>query len=238
MGDVEKNELKPHLRKCWVIPPEHNGEFVAAMEDVLEVYKRPRNPDYPLVCMDEQPTQLLKETRIPLPTEPGSVAKYDYEYERNGTAANFMFTAPLENWRRVSVRERKTKIDWAEEIRELVDVDFPNAKRIVLVQDNLNTHTPGSLYEAFAPEEARRILEKLEIHYTPKHGSWLNMAEIELSVFTRQCLDRRMPDLPTLRSEARAWYRNRNGAGKYVNWQFTTTDARIKLKRLYPVIHI
>lgn len=236
MGNSEKNELKPHLRKCWVIPPEQDGEFVAAMEDVLEVYKRPRDPDYPLVCMDEQPTQLLKETRLELPTKPGSVAKYDYEYERNGTAANFMFTAPLENWRRLSVRERKAKVDWAEEIQQLTNVNFPNAKKIVLVMDNLNTHTPGALYEAFPPEEARRILEKLEIHYTPKHGSWLNMAEIELSVFTRQCLDRRMPDLATLRLESAAWTDDRNGSGKGVDWHFTTFDARVKLKRLYPVI--
>jgi hypothetical protein len=235
MEDAEKNELKPHLRKCWVIPPEQDGEFVAAMEDVLEVYKRPRNPERPLVCMDEQPAQLVKETRTPVPAGPGEAAKHDYEYERNGTAANFMFTAPLENWRRVSVRERKTKRDWAEEIRQLVDTDFPGAAKIVLVMDNLNTHTPGALYEAFAPDEARRILERLEIHYTPKHGSWLNMAEIELSVFTRQCLDRRMPDLATLRSEAAAWNASRNDEGKGVDWQFTTSDARVKLKRLYPV---
>ena len=204
------------------------------MEDVLEVYKRPRDPLRPVVCMDEQPTQLIRETRIPLPVKPGEPAKYDYEYERGGTAVNFMFTAPLEDWRRVSVRERKTKKDWAEEIRELVDVDFPEAETIVLVMDNLNTHTPGALYEAFAPEEARRILERLEIHYTPKHGSWLNMAEIELSVFTRQCLDRRIPDLGTLRSEAAVWYRSRNASSKRVDWQFTTETARVKLKRLYP----
>lgn len=219
-----------------MIPPEKDGEFVAAMEDVLEVYKRPRDPLRPLVCMDEQPTQLLKETRVPLPAAPGEPEKFDYEYERNGTAANFMFTAPLENWRRVSVRERKTRIDWAEEIRQLVDADFPEAEKIVLVLDNLNTHSAGSLYEAFAPEEARRILERLEIHYTPKHGSWLDMAEIELSVFTRQCLSRRMPDLLTLRSEAAAWNAKRNESGASVDWHFTTAEARVKLKRLYPVI--
>lgn len=209
---------------------------MAAMEDVLEVYTRPHDPRHPVVCMDEQPTQLLKETRIPLPVEPGQPARFDYEYERNGTAANFMFTAPLESRRRVSVRERKTKRDWAEEIRTLVDVDFPNAEKIVLVQDNLNTHTPGALYERFAPEEARRILERLEFHYTPKHGSRLNIAEIELSVFTRQCLGRRMPDLETLRSEAASWSNQRNGSGKAVDWQFKTSKARVKLKRLYPVI--
>lgn len=218
-----------------MIPPEKNGEFVAAMENVLEVYARPFDPKRPLVCMDEQPTQLIKETRIPLPAEPGEPEKFDYEYERNGTATNFMFTAPLEDWRKVNVRQRKTKIDWAEELRELVDVDFPDAEKIVLVMDNLNTHSPGALYEAFPPEEARRILSRLEIHYTPKHGSWLNIAEIELSVFTRQCLARRIPDLATLRSEAAAWACARNAAVKRVDWQFTTSDARVKLKRLYPV---
>lgn len=219
-----------------MIPPENNGAFVAAMEDVLEVYKRPHDPKRPLVCMDEQPTQLIKETRVPLAAEPGKPERYECEYERNGTAVNFMFTAPLENWRRVSVRERRTKCDWAEEIRELVDRDFPDAEKIVLVMDNLNTHTPGALYERFAPEEARRILDRLEIHYTPKHGSWLNMAEIELSVFTRQCLDRRIPDLMTLQAEAVSWSTGRNGSGKGVDWHFTTSSARVKLKRLYPVI--
>lgn len=206
------------------------------MEDVLEVYKRRRRKDYPLVCMDEQPTQLFKETRSPLPPKPGKYARVDYEYERNGTAVNFMFSAPLEEWRRVSVRERRTRIDWADEIRKLVDEDFPEARKIVLVMDNLNTHTAGSLYEAFAPKEARRIFNKLEIHYTPKHGSWLNMAEIELSVFTKQCLTRRIPTIGTLRSEAKAWNQNRNNTNKGIDWQFTTKKARIKLKRLYPQI--
>jgi hypothetical protein len=217
-----------------VIPPEANGEFVAAMEDVLEVYLRPYDPKRPAVCMDEQPTQLVKEARVPLPAEPGSIEKYDVEYIRNGTATNFMFTEPLGDWRKVSVREQKTKRDWAEEIRELVDTDFPEAEKIVLVMDNLNTHTPGALYEAFSPAEARRILERLEIHHTPNHGSWLNIAEIELSVLTKQCLDRRMPDVATLRSEAAAWSRDRNAAEKRVQWQFTTEKARVKLKRLYP----
>ena len=165
-ADSEKNELKPHLRKCWVIPPEANGEFVAAMEDVLEVYKRPYDPKRPVVCMDEQPTQLVKETRIPLPAEPGSIEKYDFEYDRNGPANNFMFSEPLGDWRKVTVREQKTKRDWAEEIRDLVDPDFPEAEKIVLVMDNLNTHTPGALYETFPPAEARRILDRLEIHHT------------------------------------------------------------------------
>jgi len=204
------------------------------MEDVLEVYKRPYDPKRPVICMDEQPTQLLKQTRMPLPVKPGKPARFDYEYERNGTAVNFMFTEPLGDWRKVNVRERKTKRDWAEEIRELIDVDFPKAEYIVLVMDNLNTHTPGALYETFSPPEARRILKRLEIHYTPKHGSWLNVAEIELSVFTQQCLDRRLPDLAALRQEATAWYCARNAAKKRVDWQLTTDKARVKLKRLYP----
>ena len=217
-----------------MIPPDANGEFVAAMEDILEVYKRPYDPKRPVVCMDEQPTQLIKETRIPLPAEPGRPARFDYEYERNGTANNFLFTEPLGDWRKVNVRDRKTKRDWAEEIKELLDVDYPDAEAVVLVIDNLNTHTPGALYEAFTPQEAWRLLDRLEIHYTPKHGSWLNIAEIELSVFTRQCLDRRIPDQAMLRREAAAWSHKRNTAEKRVDWQFTTENARVKLKRLYP----
>jgi len=160
--------LKPHLRKCWGISPEANGEFVAAMEDVLEVYKRPYAPKRPVICMDEQPTQLIKETRIPLPAEPGRPECFDYEYERNGTASNFMFTGPLGDWRKVNVRERKTKRDWAEEVEELLDEDYGDAETVVLVMDNLNTHTPGALYKAFAPAEARRLLDRQEIHYTPQ----------------------------------------------------------------------
>jgi DDE superfamily endonuclease len=221
-----------------VIPPEQNGEFVACMEDVLEVYRRAYDADYPVVCMDEQPTQLFKETRVPLPMKPGQPEKYDHEYERNGTANHFMFTEPLGGWRRVSVRERKTKQDWAQEIKELLDKDYPAAKRVVLVCDNLNTHGLGSLYETFPPEEAWRLAQRLDIHYTPKHGSWLNVAEIELSVLTKQCLDRRIPDVPTLRRETAAWADRRNAAQTGVDWQFTTSDARIKLKRLYPQIQL
>lgn len=206
------------------------------MEDVLEVYKRPYDPDYPVVCMDEQPTQLIKETRRIIEAAPGRVERVDYEYERNGTANNFMFNEPLGSWRKVNVRERKTMIDWAHEIKELLDEDYPEVKKVVLVMDNLNTHKPASLYEAFEPREARRLTERLEIHFTPKHGSWLNVAECELSVFTKQCLDRRIPDIETLRNEAREWYRERNQRQKGVNWRFTTNDARIKLKRLYPQI--
>lgn len=217
-----------------MIPPKQNADFVAAMEDVLEVYKRPYDPQVPVVCMDEQPTQLVKETRQVIPMESGRPERVDYEYERRGTANNFLFVEPLGGWRQVRVRERKTKRDWAWEIRRLLDDDYARASKVVVVCDNLNTHRPGSLYEAFAPAEARRLLERLEIHYTPKHGSWLNIAESELSVFTRQCLDRRMPDVETLRSEAEAWGARRNSRQRKVDWHFTTQDARIKLKRLYP----
>jgi hypothetical protein len=221
-----------------VIPPQQNAEFVAHMEEVLEIYKKPYQSAIPVICMDEQPTQLIKETRTKMPVEPGQPERVDYEYERNGTATNFMFTEPLGGWRKVSVRPQKTALDWAQEIKELLDQDYPQAEKVVLVCDNLNTHKIASFYEAFAPEEALRLARRLEIHYTPKHGSWLNVAEIELSVFTKQCLDRRIPDMTTLQQEAKAWYRNRNAKQKTVDWQFTTEDARIKLKRLYPQIHV
>lgn len=208
------------------------------MEDVLEVYRRPLNPQFPVVCMDEQPTQLIQETREVIPARPGMPERVDYEYERNGTATNFMFTEPLAGWRKVNVRERKTKIDWAEEIKELLDVDYPDVEKVVLVCDNLNTHKLASLYEAFEPREARRLVERLEVHFTPKHGSWLNIAETELSVFTRQCLARRMPDIQTLKTNAIAWYRERNTQQKTVDWQFKTENARIKLKCLYPEIRM
>jgi len=208
------------------------------MEDVLEIYKRPYTRKVPVVCMDEQPTQLIKETRRKIAVEPGQVERVDYEYERNGTAANFMFTEPLGCWRKVDVRERKTSVDWAYEIKALLNEDYPEAEKVVLVCDNLNTHKVASLYEAFEPKQARQLAERLEIHYTPKHGSWLNVAEIELSVFTRQCLDRRIPDRVKLQQEAQAWYRKRNDGQKAVDWQFTTEDARVKLKRLYPQIQL
>lgn len=219
-----------------MIPPEHNAAFVANMEDVLEVYRRPYDPHRPVVCLDEQPVQLVGETRTSLPAEPGQAQRYDYQYERLGTAAVFMATEPLAGWRKVNVRDTKTALDLAYEIRELLDVDYPHAEKVVLVWDNLNTHAPASLYKAFAPEEARRLLERLEIHYTPKHGSWLDIAEIELSVFTRQCLDRRIDDIDTLRREAKAWAERRNTEQTGVDWQFTSEDARTKLKRLYPEI--
>jgi len=233
---AEKNELQPHRKEQWVIPPEQNAEFVAAMEDVLEVYQRPRDAQRPVVCLDEQSKQLIRETRTPIPAVPGRSERVDYEYERNGTANLFMLFAPLEGWRHVQVTGRRTKLDFAEVIRQLVDVHFPHADKIVLVMDNLNTHKPASLYEAFPPAEARRLVEKLEIHYTPKHGSWLDMAETELSILTKQCLDRRIPDAPTLVREVAAWEAQRNAAQSTIDWQFTTDKARTKLKRLYPSI--
>jgi hypothetical protein len=219
-----------------VIPPQHNADFGAAMDDVLEVYHRPYDPKRPVVCLDEQSKQLVKETRTPIRAKPDRPRREDYEYERNGTANIFMLFEPLAGWRHVSVTQRRTKIDFAHLIRELVDELDPVAETIVLVMDNLNTHKVASLYEAFDPAEARRLINKLEIHYTPKHGSWLNMAEIELSVLTRQCLDRRIPDQATLTSEINAWQQQRNQAEATIDWQFTTEDARIRLKQLYPSI--
>jgi transposase len=204
------------------------------MEDVLEVYTRPYDPLRPQVCMDETSKQLLRETRRSLPMEPSQPERADYEYERGGVANVFMFMEPLAGRRWVDITERRTKTDWAHQIKELVDARCPQAERIVLVMDNLNTHTPASLYEAFDPSEAQRLAGKLEIHYTPKHGSWLNMAEIELSVLSRQCLNRRVPDFETLYAEAHAWQERRDEKGVRIDWRFTTDDARIKLKRLYP----
>lgn len=208
------------------------------MEDVLEVYHRPHDPKRPLVCFDEGSKQLTKETRLPLPSRPGDVAKYDYEYERNGTANLFMFFAPLEAWRHVKMTDRRTMIDFAHCMRDLVDLHFSDAEKIVLVMDNLNTHKFASLYEAFEPSEARRIIEKLELHHTPKHGSWLNMAEIELSSLQRQCLKARIPDQDTLSDNLSAWEKHRNTTEAKVTWRFTTEDARIKLHSLYPSIDV
>ena len=226
------------MKDEWCIPPQENAEFVCAMEDVLEIYHQPYDPKCPLVCFDEGSRQQTKETRKPLPTRPGDVAKYDYEYERNGTSNLFVFFAPLEAWRHVKVTDRRTMIDFAECMRDLVDIHFPEADKIVLVMDNLNTHKFASLYEAFPPDEARRIIEKLEIHYTPKHGSWLNMAEIELSVLHRQCLKARIPNRASLIKKVTAWEKARNSSEATVHWRFTTQDARIKLHKLYPSINI
>lgn len=204
------------------------------MEDVLALYHESYDPLYPMVCFDETSKQLIKETRLPLPAEPGQVQRYDYEYERNGVRNLFLFLEPLAGWRNVKVTQRRTKKDWACCMKQLVDEFYPDALRIRVVLDNLNTHNPAALYEMFEPAEARRLLDKLEFHYTPKHGSWLNMAEIEFSVLTRQCLDRRIPDATTLCLEVDAWETERNTKATKVNWRFTTEDARIKLKRLYP----
>jgi hypothetical protein len=204
------------------------------MEDVLSVYTQPYDAEHVLVCMDETTKQHVAEVRRPLRQAPGRPYRYDSEYRRNGVSNLFMFLAPLESWRHVEVTDRRTKADWAQVVKQLVDDHFPQAKKIILVMDNLNTHCPSSLYEAFNPAEAKRILDKLEIHYTPKHGSWLNMAEIELSVLGRQCLSRRIPDQHSLRQEVLAWEKVRNEKRATVDWRFTTQDARIKLKRLYP----
>ena len=206
------------------------------MEDVLEVYQRPYGDNEVLVCLDETSSQHVKETRTPRAARPGSAGAYDYEYERAGVSHLFMLFAPLEGWRRVEVTERRTQVDWARVVKKLVDEDYADKDRIVLVMDNLNTHRVSSLYEAFEASEARRIAERLEIHHTPKHGSWLNMAEIELSVLARQCLDRRLPDRDVLRREVDAWQKRRNQDTVRVDWRFTTADARLKLKSLYPSI--
>ncbi len=204
------------------------------MEEVLDVYTRPYDPRRPQVCLDETSRQVLAETRPPLPPAPDRLARHDPEYRRAGVVNLFLVSEPLRGWRQVSVSERRTRLDWAHCIQELVDVHYPDAETIVLVMDQLNTHSPASLYEAFAPAEAKRLVDKLEIHYTPKHGSWLNMAEIELSILQRQCLDRRLGDRTTVEREVAAWVRERNEGSQPINWRFTTEDARIKLKRLYP----
>jgi len=223
------------LKKCWCIPPEHNAAFVANMEDVLDVYQREYDENCPVICMDEKPYQLLDESRNPIPMKPGKVLRFDNEYIRKGTCSIFMFSEPLKGWRNVSVSERRTKKDWAVQVAELLEVHYPDAAKVCFVMDNLNTHTISSLYEAFPPEKARALARRMEIHYTPKHGSWLNMAEIELSAMTSQCLGRRFPDMESLATELNAWNVTRNQAVINVNWHFRTVDARIKLNRLYPV---
>jgi len=206
------------------------------MEDVLAVYTRPRDPDRPLVCLDETSKQLIAETRTPAPMAPGSPQRFDYEYERRGVANLFMMFAPLEGWRCVKVTDRHTAVEYAQVLKDLADIHFADAKSITLVQDNLNTHVKASLYQAFPPAEARRLVERFEWHYTPKHGSWLDMAESELSVLSTQCLDRRIADKQTLIEEVAAWESSRNHKHAKSDWQFTAADARVKLKRLYPVI--
>lgn len=206
------------------------------MEDVLDLYEEPSNPKRPKVCFDETPKQLVAETRTPLPAAPGQLARYDYEYQRQGTRNLFLFLDPDAGWRHVAITERRTKIDFARQMKWLVDEGYPDAEIIRVILDNLNTHKAASLYEAYAPAEARRILKRLEFHYTPKHGSWLNMAEIELSVFSRECWDRRIGDANTLASETQVLEDERNAAHATVTWRFTSRDARVKLQRLYPSI--
>lgn len=222
------------MKKEWCIPPEKDAEFVCAMEHVLDVYAWPYDSGEPVLNMDETTKQLTREVIEPKPGRAGRPARYDTLYKRNGVGVVFMFFEPLRGWRRVSVTEGKTRLDWAHEIKRLLDVDYPQARTVHLVLDNLNTHNGASLYEAFTPHEAHRLLSRLTFHYTPKHGSWLNMAEIELSVLSRQCLCRRIPDIEELQHEAAAWQGERNQKGATANWRFKTKDARIKLRKLYP----
>ena len=234
-ADASKNEVKPHLKRHWCIPPKDDAAFVADMEKVLDVYERPHDPKRPVVCMDEQPKQLIEQSRPPLATRPGSVDKEDHEYVRHGVCNVWMFNEPLGGWRDVRVTDRKTAVDWAHQVKLLVDHRrYRNAHRITLVCDQLKTHAIASLYKAFEPAEAHRIASKIELVHTPKHGSWLNTSECELSVLTRQCLGRRIATTEGVRSEAEAWARRRNRLQIGVNWQFTTVDARVKLKSLYP----
>jgi DDE superfamily endonuclease len=226
--------LKPWQREEWVIPSV-NGEFVARMEDVLDLYAEPEDPKRPVVCFDECPYQVVGEVRQPLPPRPGQPERFDYEYKRNGTCNLFLAVEPKRGQRHVEVTERRTKEDFAHQMKALVDERFPEAEVVRIVVDNLNTHGSGSLYEAYPPLEARRIAKKLEFHYTPKHGSWLNAAEVELAVLANQCLDRRLGDVGRVRQEVGAWEANRNEEGTTIHWRFSTPDARNKLANLYPV---
>lgn len=229
--------MRPWKVKGWIIPPLQNGDFVANMEGVLDVYKRPYAESYPVVCMDESPKQMIKETRLPMDMKPGQEAKQDFEYERCGVANIFLASEPLAGKRYVEVTERKTKTDWARFVKQIADDWYGGATKITLVMDNLGTHKPGALYKAFEPQEAKRIWDRFEFVYTPKHGSWLNMAEIELNVLMGQCLDRRIEDMETMKKEVNAWQTHRNNKEAIINWQFTNDKAKIKLMRLYPSIH-
>ncbi len=219
----------------WVIPPNANGEFAACMEDVLETYARPYDAAFPVVCMDEQPVQLTKETRRPIAATRKHPRRVDYEYERVGTACIFMFAEPLSGWRKVSARPRRTKVDWALEMEELLRTRYANAEKVTLVCDNLNTHTRGAFYEAFEAQKARELVRRIDFHFTPKHGSWLNIAENELSSMTRQSISgRRIESIEMLRAETSAWADSSNEKQRGVDWQFTIENARVKLKSLYP----
>jgi hypothetical protein len=221
----------------WCIPPKQSAEFVYHMEDVLEVYRRPYDPKRPVICIDETFKQLIGDTRTPLPPRPGMVERYDHEYVRNGVVSLFLACEPLAGWRHIAVTEHRRRGDWASFIRSLLDGRYAPAERVVLVMDQVNTHALASLYEAFPPEEAKRLAERIELHHTPKHGSWLNMAEIELSVLGRQCLARRIAQQDTLRRKVEQWEGQRNATTAKVVWQFTTKQARIKLQALYPSVH-
>lgn len=234
MQYFKKNELKPHLKKYWKIPPNESAAFVAPMEDVLDIYAREYNPDVPVVCMDESSIQLIGEVQQPILAAPGHPTLIDDEYERKGVASIFLEVEPLAGKRAVTITRQRTRIDWAYFIKEMLDDRYPDAEKVVLVMDNLNTHSTASLYKAFAPNEARRLARRLEIHHTPKHGSWLNISEIELSVLKRQCLSGRIDCIEKMRTEVAVWNAERNNREITIDWQFCTEDARIKLKRLYP----
>ncbi len=233
---LQRNNLRPHLNAYWCIPPKEDAEFVANMEDVLDVYHMPYDPKRPLWCMDEKPYQILGEAREPLPMRPGDIAKIDSEYKRNGTVSVFCFIQPHTGNIEHYVEETRTAVDWAEKIRLLVDVIAPDAEKITLVMDNLNTHSIASLYKAFPPDEARRIARKLEVHYTPKHGSWLDIAEIGINIMTRECLNQRIPSIDALRQKLDDWNTAYNADPTPIQWQFSENDARIKLRSLYPNI--
>jgi DDE superfamily endonuclease len=228
--------LKPHLVKMWCIPPEADAEFAWRMEDVLSVYKLPYDPERPVVCMDEASKQLIAEVRLGKVVAPGRVATQDYEYERKGTCNLFMFFQPLRGWRRVQVKTQRCKVDWANCVKTVLEEDFPEAKKVLLVCDNLNTHTGGALYQAFPPRVAKALCDRLEFHHTPKHGSWLNMAETELSVLSGDCLDRRMDCAEFVASETKAWEADRNKREAKARWGFTIEEARVKLEEVYPII--
>ncbi len=228
--------MKPWKVVGWVIPPHQNSQFVASMEQVLDIYKRPYSCDYPVVCMDESPKQLIKDTRVAISIKPGQEARQDFEYERCGVTNIFMVSEPLKGKRYVEVTERKTKADWAVFIKAIADVWYKDAIKIILVMDNLATHKAAALYEVYTPSEAKRIWDRFEFVYTPKHGSWLNMAEIELNVLMGQCLNRRIDNMETMKEEVSAWQLHRNNKEAVINWQFTNQQARVKLKRLYPTI--
>lgn len=228
--------MKPWKVVGWIIPPHQNSQFVAAMEQVLDIYKRPFSTEYPVVCMDESPKQLIKETRMATPIKPGQEARQDFEYERCGVVNIFLVSEPLKGKRYLEVTERKTKADWAVFIKAIADDWYKDAIKIILVMDNLATHKAAALYEVYTPSEAKRIWDRFEFVYTPKHGSWLNMAEIELNVLMGQCLNRRIDNMQTIREEVSAWQLHKNNKQVTINWQFTNQQARIKLKRLYPTI--